>query len=171
MLLRLSLSCCHLWASTCERGAGEKTCCGSAASTLSWGYTKTPSRRSCNCHTSSTRSCLYLPIHQSVSQSVSQTMHQSVNQSTKQSVNQSVNQSTHQSVHQPANPSINECMLLYLGLTRGVNRHLGSVCTLSTWCTRQAALERQDLSCMYLAHHELESVKVTIVIITQHFKL
>ncbi len=25
-------------------------------------------------------------------------------------------------------------------------------------CTRQAALERQDLSCMYLAHLELESV-------------
>ena len=31
-------------------------------------------------------------------------------------------------------------------------------------CTRQAASERQDLSCTYLAHHELESV-VTIVIV------
>ena len=26
-------------------------------------------------------------------------------------------------------------------------------------CARQTALERQDLSCTYLAHHELESVK------------
>ncbi len=34
-------------------------------------------------------------------------------------------------------------------------------------CTRQAALERQDLSCTHLAHHELESVfyYVTIVMI------
>ncbi len=32
-------------------------------------------------------------------------------------------------------------------------------------CTRQAALERQDLSCTYLAHHELESVMVIITII------
>ncbi len=34
-------------------------------------------------------------------------------------------------------------------------------------CARQAALERQDLSCTYLAHHELESdfvVVSTIVI-------
>ncbi len=35
-----------------------------------------------------------------------------------------------------------------------------------TGCTRQAALERQDLSCMYLAHHELESVLIIIIIIT-----
>ena len=27
-----------------------------------------------------------------------------------------------------------------------------------TGCTSQAALERQDLSCTYLAHHELESM-------------
>jgi len=27
-------------------------------------------------------------------------------------------------------------------------------------CTRQAALERQDLSCTYPAHHELESVSI-----------
>jgi len=32
-------------------------------------------------------------------------------------------------------------------------------------CTRQAALNRQDLSYTYLAHHELESV-VMIMIIT-----
>jgi hypothetical protein len=31
--------------------------------------------------------------------------------------------------------------------------------------TRQAALERQDLSCTYLAHHELESVLIVIIII------
>ena len=31
--------------------------------------------------------------------------------------------------------------------------------------TRQAALERQDLSCMYLAHHELESVIMIVIII------
>jgi len=31
--------------------------------------------------------------------------------------------------------------------------------------TRQAALERQDLSCTYLAHHELESVLIIIIII------
>ena len=36
-------------------------------------------------------------------------------------------------------------------------------------CTRQAALERQDLSCTYLAHHELESVLITIIIIYYHF--
>ncbi len=30
---------------------------------------------------------------------------------------------------------------------------------------RQAALERQDLSCTYLAHHELESVLIFIIII------
>jgi len=27
-------------------------------------------------------------------------------------------------------------------------------------CTRQPALERQDLSCIYLAHHELEIVSL-----------
>ena len=31
-------------------------------------------------------------------------------------------------------------------------------------CPRQAALERQDLSCTYLAHHELESVMIIIII-------
>ncbi len=31
--------------------------------------------------------------------------------------------------------------------------------------TLQAALERQDLSCTYLAHHELESVLIIIIII------
>ena len=30
---------------------------------------------------------------------------------------------------------------------------------------RQAALETQDLSCMYLTHHELESVMMMIIII------
>ena len=30
--------------------------------------------------------------------------------------------------------------------------------------TRQAALERQDLSCSYLAHHELDSVMIFIII-------
>ena len=29
-------------------------------------------------------------------------------------------------------------------------------------CARQTALERQDLSCTYLAHHELESVIIII---------
>jgi len=29
-------------------------------------------------------------------------------------------------------------------------------------CTRQAALETQDLFCTYLAHHELESVSTII---------
>ena len=32
-------------------------------------------------------------------------------------------------------------------------------------CTRQTALERQDLSCMYLAHHDLESVVMIITIV------
>ncbi len=32
-------------------------------------------------------------------------------------------------------------------------------------CTRQAALERQDLSRMYLGHRELESVYLLLVII------
>jgi len=27
-------------------------------------------------------------------------------------------------------------------------------------CTRQAAVKRQDSSCTYLAHHELESVQI-----------
>jgi hypothetical protein len=31
-------------------------------------------------------------------------------------------------------------------------------------CTRQAALERQDFSCTYLAHHELESVKFLLLL-------
>ena len=31
-------------------------------------------------------------------------------------------------------------------------------------CTRQAALEKQDLSCMYLAHHELESFEIIIIV-------
>ena len=30
---------------------------------------------------------------------------------------------------------------------------------------RQAALERQDLSCTYLAHHELESVVIVMIFI------
>ncbi len=32
-----------------------------------------------------------------------------------------------------------------------------------THVCRQAALERQDLSCMYLAHHELQSVFIIII--------
>ncbi len=32
-------------------------------------------------------------------------------------------------------------------------------------CARQTAVERQDLSCMYLAHHELESVLIIIIIV------
>ncbi len=32
-------------------------------------------------------------------------------------------------------------------------------------CTRQTALERQYLSCTYLAHRELESVVIVIIII------
>ena len=75
---------------------------------------------------------LLIPANPSICQSVCQSDNASISHSVNQSTKQSVNQSTHQSVHQPANPSINECMLLYLGLTRGVNRHLGSVCTLST---------------------------------------
>ncbi len=35
----------------------------------------------------------------------------------------------------------------------------------SQGCTRQAAVEGQDLPCMYLAHHELESVIVNIITI------
>ncbi len=35
---------------------------------------------------------------------------------------------------------------------------LGVFVGLAEGCTRQAALERQDLSCMYLAHHEPESL-------------
>ncbi len=32
-------------------------------------------------------------------------------------------------------------------------------------CIRQAAVEGQDLSCTFLAHHELESVKLSVYII------
>ncbi len=32
-------------------------------------------------------------------------------------------------------------------------------------CARQTALERQELSCTYLAHHDLESVLMTMIII------
>ncbi len=47
-----------------------------------------------------------------------------------------------------------------------MNQHLqspryhvsASDCHISRPCTRQDALERQDLSCMYLAQHELKSV-------------
>jgi len=38
-------------------------------------------------------------------------------------------------------------------------------CDLQASCTRRSALERQDLSCMYLAHHELEGIFVIIIII------
>ena len=31
-------------------------------------------------------------------------------------------------------------------------------------CTRQAALERHDLSCTYLDHHELESEFIIIIV-------
>ena len=31
-------------------------------------------------------------------------------------------------------------------------------------CTRQAALERRDLSCMNLAHHKLETIIIIIII-------
>ena len=34
-------------------------------------------------------------------------------------------------------------------------------------CSEQTALARQDLSCTYLAHHELESVIIIIIIINQ----
>ncbi len=34
-------------------------------------------------------------------------------------------------------------------------------------CARQTALERQDLSCTHLAHHELESAAVIVIIITR----
>ncbi len=36
-------------------------------------------------------------------------------------------------------------------------------------CTEQDALERQDLSCTYLAHHKLETVFVVVIIITVFF--
>lgn len=32
-------------------------------------------------------------------------------------------------------------------------------------CSRQAALDRQSLSCTYLAHNELESIKIITIII------
>ena len=32
-------------------------------------------------------------------------------------------------------------------------------------CTRQAAVEREDLLCTYLAHHELESVTVLLLVL------
>ncbi len=39
-------------------------------------------------------------------------------------------------------------------------------CCITRHCIcRQAALERQDLSCTYLAHHELESVLIIIITI------
>ncbi len=31
----------------------------------------------------------------------------------------------------------------------------------------EAALERQDLSCTYLAHHELESVFIIVIVVTK----
>ncbi len=45
---------------------------------------------------------------------------------------------------------------------------LDPICMTEQHCldsTGQAALERQDLSCTYLAHHELESVLIIIIII------
>ena len=32
-------------------------------------------------------------------------------------------------------------------------------------CSKQAALEGQDLPCMYLAHHELESIDIIMIIV------
>ncbi len=35
----------------------------------------------------------------------------------------------------------------------------------SQGCTPQAALQRQDLSCLYLAHHELQRVLIHVIVI------
>ena len=35
-------------------------------------------------------------------------------------------------------------------------------------CTKQAALDRQDISCAYLAHHELESVSAIVNVTKLH---
>ena len=43
--------------------------------------------------------------------------------------------------------------------------YTASCCTGISRCSRQAALERQDLSCIYLNHHELKSVIVMFIFI------
>ena len=43
--------------------------------------------------------------------------------------------------------------------------NLGSWQKPRQWLNRQTALERQDLSRTYLAHHELESVVIIIIVI------
>ena len=35
-------------------------------------------------------------------------------------------------------------------------------------CSQQAALARKDLPCTYLAHHELESVEIIVIVIVVH---
>lgn len=143
MLLRWSLSCCRLWVSACERGAGEKTCCDSTASTSSWGCMKKPSRRSCKCHTSGMRSCLYLSMSQENGMSVSWSV---VIASSSHSANKAISQS----INSPINhPSMKECIAV-LGLVRGVNRHMGNVCALSRFPTlwEMCAVGRWSCTCI-----------------------
>ena len=37
------------------------------------------------------------------------------------------------------------------------------LCILLTGCTKQVALEKQDSSCTYIAHHQLESITIVMV--------
>ena len=80
-------------------------------------------------------------------------------------------------IHQPSIDifeAFDELLLLKRGGECIFNGQLGkdsgrlidyfSVCCM-IFITRQAALERQDLSCTYLAHHELDSVIITIIVI------
>ena len=80
-------------------------------------------------------------------------------------------------IHQPSIDifeAFDELLLLKRGGECIFNGQLGkdsgrlidyfSVCCM-IFITRQAALERQDLSCTYLAHHELDSVIIIVIII------
>ncbi len=45
-----------------------------------------------------------------------------------------------------------------------IYNYTASCCTDISRCSRQAALDRQDLSCTYLAHHQLESVLLLLLL-------
>ena len=62
---------------------------------------------------------------------------------------------------------ITPCSAVYLPHTKGFEERGAKDKTAKL----QTALERQDLSCIYLAHHELESIIVIVIIIIKTFPL
>ncbi len=43
------------------------------------------------------------------------------------------------------------------------------LCIVLTGCIKQIALEKQDLPCTYLAHHQLESIRIVMVVFSTKY--